>query len=342
MRRLIYVVALAAVGGTAWGQASPSSTAPGLGSDDVQEKIIEQAENWKGLTLDGKDFVIQSLNPGPKMVVAITNNGLSAVIAVSAQEGQNATIQFDDGYSLPLGAERGLFRANINAAMMPAFIHAFTASKALIFQQGNNETAISLAGTSYAIDAMSFFTKEHDISLPPPFVPAKVIIVPGGSNPDASGNATVVSGDMEAVSSTKVSNENDSQPASSEAGPSISPNAPPRTSETDTPAPTAPLKIIAVTCEETVSGPEVQGEIQNTSSNSFGQIEIDEVFHDSKGNFISSNTAFLKFNPLLPQQTSTFDSYGSNNPVITSVQIAPGIQLGGAIPFFGQSEVPCN
>lgn len=104
-----------------------------------------------------------------------------------------------------------------------------------------------------------------------------------------------------------------------------------------------PLAVLGLTCKMNASvGPKVQGLVKNISNLRFGQIEIQAVFTDKRGNFVSSATMYLEFSPLLPGQSSTFDGYGDNNPVIAFVHIATGLLGGGLIPSAGANSAHCD
>jgi hypothetical protein len=104
----------------------------------------------------------------------------------------------------------------------------------------------------------------------------------------------------------------------------------------------AQIQIMGVTCTNTPTGPEVEGVLKNISPQPLSSVQISEIFSDGSGKFVSTNTVFAQFDPILPGQSSPFDGFGSSNPATASVQITPAFYQAGTIPTSGNGQASCN
>jgi hypothetical protein len=64
----------------------------------------------------------------------------------------------------------------------------------------------------------------------------------------------------------------------------------------------------------------VIGQVKNISKKSLDHVEAIANFTDAKGNFISSQTALIKYNPILPDQVSPFKVMVPWNPELKNLK----------------------
>jgi len=97
-------------------------------------------------------------------------------------------------------------------------------------------------------------------------------------------------------------------------------------------APSAQLKLLASRGEIGEYGYNtVEGQVQNITEASMKNIEAVVTWHDSNGNFISSDTALIEYDPLLPGQTSPFEVLARANPAMKKYSVEFKSFFGGRI-----------
>jgi hypothetical protein len=147
-------------------------------------KIAEEAGTWKVLVGGPRSIYLITQTDRAALGIAPADNGLYLYAEVPDAGLETVTVRFDDGsdYTLAVQITQDVptYRALIANTLPPgqspetiSFIHALTAGRTATIVAGANVYAISLAGTSAAVDALNFFGKEHDLNLPPPFTAAK-------------------------------------------------------------------------------------------------------------------------------------------------------------------------
>lgn len=77
----------------------------------------------------------------------------------------------------------------------------------------------------------------------------------------------------------------------------------------------------------------VQGQVANTTNERLEHIQAVVSHFDSDGNFISSDSALIEYDPLMPGQTSPFRVGTRHNPAMKSYRIEFKYILGGAIGY---------
>ena len=75
----------------------------------------------------------------------------------------------------------------------------------------------------------------------------------------------------------------------------------------------------------------VEGEVKNISDESIKNVVVVATFYDSKGNFISYDSALIEYNPILPNQTSPFKVYVRWNYKMKKASIRFKEIIGGSI-----------
>lgn len=75
----------------------------------------------------------------------------------------------------------------------------------------------------------------------------------------------------------------------------------------------------------------VEGEVKNISSESLKNVEVVARFYSSSKQFITSDSALIEYNPIMPGQTSTFRAMKSYNPEMESASVDFKQLMGGAI-----------
>ena len=66
----------------------------------------------------------------------------------------------------------------------------------------------------------------------------------------------------------------------------------------------------------------VEGQIRNESDRSIPALMAVATWYDAKGGFITSDTALIEFDPLLPGQTSPFKTMSRGNPEMSRFGLA--------------------
>jgi hypothetical protein len=103
------------------------------------------------------------------------------------------------------------------------------------------------------------------------------------------------------------------------------------------------VQVLALNCTLTSVGPEIQGQIKNVSSRPLRFVVITSTFWDANNHFISvSHSIRTILNPVMPGQTSAFDGFGGQNPLIAKVTVEPSIMDGPALVSSGISGAPCQ
>lgn len=75
-----------------------------------------------------------------------------------------------------------------------------------------------------------------------------------------------------------------------------------------------------------------EGQVKNITGQSLENIEAVVQLFDANDEFITSDSAIIDFNPILPGQTSPFQVTTPKNPKIERYSISFKILLGGTIP----------
>ncbi len=61
-------------------------------------------------------------------------------------------------------------------------------------------------------------------------------------------------------------------------------------------------------------------------------------FHTESGDFITSDTALIEFNPLLPGQTSPWKVMTRHNPAMNQARVSFKVLFGGSVPAMRKAE----
>jgi hypothetical protein len=94
-------------------------------------------------------------------------------------------------------------------------------------------------------------------------------------------------------------------------------------SEEETSASTPQLALISSRGYQTESGGYyiVEGQVQNISGNNLKDIEAVASWYAADGTFITSDSAIIEYNPLLPGQTSPFRTMSTANPAMAKYTV---------------------
>ena len=87
------------------------------------------------------------------------------------------------------------------------------------------------------------------------------------------------------------------------------------------------------THEEDSSFAIVVGQVKNISMDSISQVQAVASFSDSKGNFISSQSTLIEFDPIVPDQISPFRVMVPWNPVMKQMKLDFKKLMGATIQF---------
>ncbi len=77
----------------------------------------------------------------------------------------------------------------------------------------------------------------------------------------------------------------------------------------------------------------VNGEVTNISSQSIKNVEAETTFYDDSGNVIKTTSALLELNPILPGQTSPYQTMDTDNPEIKREKTSFSVMMGGSVPY---------
>jgi hypothetical protein len=76
-----------------------------------------------------------------------------------------------------------------------------------------------------------------------------------------------------------------------------------------------------------------EGEVTNRSDIRLERVEVLVSFYTADGQFITSSSALVEYNPILPGQTTPFKVYATQNPQMASARLVFKHLLGGTIPY---------
>lgn len=82
----------------------------------------------------------------------------------------------------------------------------------------------------------------------------------------------------------------------------------------------------------------VSGEVTNISSQSLKNVEAETTFYDGSGNVVKTTSALLQLNPILPGQTSSYETIDTDNPAIKREKTKFSILMGGSVLFRTKSS----
>ena len=99
------------------------------------------------------------------------------------------------------------------------------------------------------------------------------------------------------------------------------------------PAPQPKLKVLNFRCYSEHVYMFVSGEVKNTSSSKLKNVVAVGTFRAADGTHITTETALLEYNPIMPGQTSPFQAGGKHNPLMTKCSLGFKYLLGGSIPY---------
>lgn len=111
--------------------------------------------------------------------------------------------------------------------------------------------------------------------------------------------------------------------------PSTKASSPSARSEPATP----PLQLQSWSCGTEHGYIHVRGEVKNVSSGKIDNVTVVGKFYTKSGDFVKSESALIDYNPILPGQSSSFETLGTENPAITDCKISFKSLLGGSIPY---------
>lgn len=83
----------------------------------------------------------------------------------------------------------------------------------------------------------------------------------------------------------------------------------------------------------------VSGEVTNISGRKLQNIEVVLSFYAAGGQFITSDTALVEYNPILPDQTTPFTAYTTWNPAMSKVSITFKTLYGGTVPYVSKKDL---
>jgi tetratricopeptide (TPR) repeat protein len=79
-----------------------------------------------------------------------------------------------------------------------------------------------------------------------------------------------------------------------------------------------------------------RGQVKNISNQSLKNVQALATYYDKNGNFISSDDAIIKYNPILPGQTSPFETITTYNPAMKKAAIEFKIMWGKKLKTFSK------
>ena len=113
-------------------------------------------------------------------------------------------------------------------------------------------------------------------------------------------------------------------------GPSSSPSS----GITNPPLPTEPqLELVKYTWHTEYGYAILEGQVRNISSQALEHVAAVASYYDANGDFITSSDTLIKFNPILPGQTSPFSVMTTENPAMKKARVEFKELMGGTISF---------
>lgn len=82
----------------------------------------------------------------------------------------------------------------------------------------------------------------------------------------------------------------------------------------------------------------VSGEVTNISAQAIKNVEAETTFYDESGNVVKTTSALLQLNPILPGQTSSYETMDTDNPAIKREKTSFSILMGGSVPFRAKTD----
>jgi hypothetical protein len=76
-----------------------------------------------------------------------------------------------------------------------------------------------------------------------------------------------------------------------------------------------------------------EGQVKNTSNKNLDNIEAVITWYTADGTFITSDSALIEYNPILPGQTSPFTVYATYNPAMDKASPDFKFLMGGSIEW---------
>lgn len=100
------------------------------------------------------------------------------------------------------------------------------------------------------------------------------------------------------------------------------------------------LELITWSWSTTAGGSYVEskGQVKNISGQSLQNVEAVVSFYDKNGNFITSSSALIEFNPILVGQTSPFTVMETYNPAMHKATIQFKFLMGGTISTYHKKK----
>lgn len=84
----------------------------------------------------------------------------------------------------------------------------------------------------------------------------------------------------------------------------------------------------------------VEGQVRNATAEKLNGIEAVAEAYDASGQFVTSDSALVEYNPLMPGQTSPFKVMIRDNPLIKNYRVNFKEILGGIVPSKDLSVSP--
>ena len=83
---------------------------------------------------------------------------------------------------------------------------------------------------------------------------------------------------------------------------------------------------------------EARGQVKNISGQSIRDVVAVVSFYDKNGNFITSSSALIEFNPILAGQTSPFRVLETYNPAMHTASVQFKFLMGGTISTYHKKK----
>lgn len=97
--------------------------------------------------------------------------------------------------------------------------------------------------------------------------------------------------------------------------------------------PTPPLLLGSFNCAHSYGFSITEGAVTNVSAKPIERLMAVVSMEDGNGNFISSSSAMVEYQPLLPNQRSPFKVMVPHNPRMSTCRISFKQMFGGAVPY---------
>lgn len=99
------------------------------------------------------------------------------------------------------------------------------------------------------------------------------------------------------------------------------------------PEPSPDLEILSYRNEREHGFIKVMGEVRNVSGSKIDNLMVTVTYYTSDGQMVRSDDALIEYNPIMNNQTSPFQTIGTDNPAIARYVLSFKVMFGGTVSY---------